>query len=403
VLIIDGDCPMFPAMRMRRDITLPIEELRARDTTPDNIAMASLPEMRRAGIAAAVVKVASDGQREGNVLAGALPPHRAYAVGQGYLAYFRALEREGQIRLLRTAEAFRDHMNQWQAIDTRTATGRDATDAAEGSAALASDAAEGSAAVVSPLARDAFRDLPVGTILGMEGAHSIVAPDQLDEWWEAGVRLISLGHYGMSPYAHGTGTGTDGGLLDGGADLLRGMDRLGIVLDVTHTSDASVREALRVFDGPVMATHSNARAICPGERQLPDDLIHAVIERDGVIGASMDTFMLYPHGNVDWGTDHWPRNRDVFARDAVTLEDYVDHIDYVCQLAGDALHAAIGGDTDGQGGREAAPDGIDTVVDYQKIAGILRARGYREPDVHNVMYRNWQRFFERTLPRADGE
>ena len=385
MLIIDGDCPMFPAMRMRRDLTLPIDELRRRDTTPDNVAMASLPEMRRAGIAAAVVKVASDGQREGNVLAGALPPHRAYAVGQGYLAYFRALEREGQIRLLRTADAFRDHMDDWLAVDARTS-------AEPGGTGSASDTD------ADVLARDAFRDLPLGAILGMEGAHSVVAPDQLDEWWDAGVRLISLGHYGMSPYAHGTGMGTDGGLLEGAIDLLRGMDRLGIVLDVTHTSDASVREALRVFDGPVMATHSNARAICPGERQLPDDLIRAVIERDGVIGASMDTFMLYPHGNIDWGTDHWPSNRDIFPRDAVTLEDYVDHIDHVCQLAGDALHAGIGGDTDGQGGRESAPDGIDTVVDYQKIARILRGRGYREHDVKNVMYRNWQRFFERTLP-----
>lgn len=384
MLIIDGDCPMFPAMRMRRDITLPIEEMRRRDTTPDNVAMASLPEMRRAGMATAVVKVASDGQREGNVLSGALPPHRAYAMGQGYLAYFRALEREGQIRMLRTADAFRDHMAEWQEIDSRAPTGVE----------------DPSGTVV--LASEAFRDLPVGAILGMEGAHSVVAADQLDEWYDAGVRLISLGHYGMSPYAHGTGMGMDGGLLDGAADLLRGMDRLGIILDVTHTSDASVRQALRIFDGPVMATHSNARAICPGERQLPDDLIHAVIDRDGVIGASMDTFMLYPHGNIDWGTDHWPRNRDVFPREAVTLEDYVDHIDYVCQLAGDALHAAIGGDTDGQGGREAAPYGIDTVVDYQKIAGILRTRGYAEQDVENVMYRNWQRFFERTLPRAAG-
>ena len=73
-------------------------------------------------------------------------------------------------------------------------------------------------------------------------------------------------------------------------------------------------------------------------------------------------------------------------------------MDHVCQLAGNSKHAAIGGDTDGQGGSDGAPDDVDTVADYQKIADILAHRGYSSSDVENIMYKNWQRFFEKWLP-----
>ena len=110
----------------------------------------------------------------------------------------------------------------------------------------------------------------------------------------------------------------------------------------------------------------------------------------------MDTWMLYTPG-VDWA--NIPARR-VFPREAVTLADAVDHIDHLCQLAGNSQHAAIGGDTDGQGGRVGAPLEIDTVADYQKLVPVLEQRGYTEKDVANVMYRNWQRFYETWLPAA---
>ncbi len=364
MLIFDGDYPMAPvAMRLRRDVTLPIAELRRRDRDPDDVAMASLHEMRRGGVAAAILKVASDMEREGNSIKGANPAHRTYAIGKGQIGYYHALERAGEIRVLRSAEAVRDHVSGWEA--------------ASGGSRMT---------------------LPVGAVLGLEGADSVVDPEQLGEWWDDGIRVVSLGHYGVSPYAHGTGTGTAGGLLEPGPAFLREMDRRGMLLDVTHTSDASVREAIDHFGGPLLATHSNVRALTPGERQLPDDLIRAVIERNGVIGVSMDAWMIHPTANPDWGTDAWPNPRRVFARHEVTLDLLARHIDYVCQLAGNVLHAGIGGDTDGQGGRENAPIDIDTVADYAKLADILSGRGYSDADVENVMYRNWVRFFERALP-----
>lgn len=366
MLIFDGDYPMAPvAMRLRRDVTQSLPELRRRDRNPEDIALASLPEMRRAGMAVAILKVASDMEREGNTITGYNAPHRVHASGKGQIAYYRMLEKMGELRIIRSRDDLREHMAAWEAAQE---------------------------------SEEARAGLAVGGILGLEGADSVTEPDELSEWWDDGIRLISLGHYGMSPYAGGTGVGTDVGLLERGPEFLREMDRLGMLLDVTHTSDRSVREALAVFQGPLLATHSNVRALCAGERQLPDDLVRAVIDRDGVIGASMDTWMIWPQGAPDWGTDVWPNNRRYFQRADVTLAMLVDHMDHVNRLAGDARHSGIGGDTDGQGGRECAPADVDSIMDYHRIADILRSRGYSEGDVENVMWRNWVRLFERTLP-----
>ena len=366
MLIFDGDFPMAPlAMQLRRDVTLPLAELRRRDRDYENIALASLPEMRKAGMAVAILKVVSDMEREGKVITGENQPHRVYAIGKGQIGYYHALEAMGELRIIRTREDLREHMAQYEAAQHDEA---------------------------------ARAKLPVGAILGLEGADSVVEPSQLTEWWNDGIRLISIGHYGMSPYGGGTGTGTDIGLLERGPALLREMDRLGMLLDVTHTSDRSVREALAIFKGPLLATHSNVRALCRGERQLPDDIIQALVDRDGVMGASMDTWMLWPDGAPDWGTNSWPNNRKYFPRSAVTLDDLVNHMEYVNRLAGDALHSGIGGDTDGQGGVECAPADVDSVVDYHRVADILRRRGYSEPDVENIMWRNWVRLFDRALP-----
>ena len=123
---------------------------------------------------------------------------------------------------------------------------------------------------------------------------------KVHEWYDDGFRVISLSHYGVSSYSHGTGTGTgtgtDGGLTPEGPQLLKEMDSLGMILDVTHTSDQSIREELDIFDGPVLASHQNCRALCSGERQFPDEILNRIIERGAVIGASMDTYMIYSKG-----------------------------------------------------------------------------------------------------------
>ena len=366
MLIFDGDYPMaHGALIMNRDLTRPIEEVRnaprtqfADDGWPDSETMATLPEMRKGQVAAALMKICVRIERPDSPIWGYRSDDIAFAMAQGQLAYYRSLETKGEANIITDGKALAEHMDSW---------------------AGAEDTSE----------------LPVGMVLGIEGADSIQHPEQVHDWKADGIRVVSLTHYGPSTYAHGTGTGLHGGLFEPARELLNEMESAEMILDLTHASDESIRQALELFSGPIIASHQNCRALVPGERQFPDEILNAIIEREGVIGSSMDTWMLYRPG-LDWSQEI-PDRRKVFSREAVTLEDLADHIDHVCQLAGNSLHAGIGGDTDGQGGCEGAPLEIDTVADYQKLASVLENRGYSTEDIENIMYRNWQRFYEKWL------
>jgi membrane dipeptidase len=272
----------------------------------------------------------------------------AFAQAQGQLAYYQELERQNIIRLIRTGA----DLDVW-----RTAWEADPADA------------------------------PFGFVLLMEGADPIVAPEQAQLWWDDGLRMIGLAHYGPSAYAFGTGSA--GPLTDKGRQLLRAMDELGMMLDVSHLTDESFHEALDRFQGPVLASHSNCRALVPGDRQLDDAMLQRMFERDGVIGAVMDAWMLQPN---------WVRGETT--NEHLTLEAVADQIDHVCQLAGNSRHAAIGTDLDGGYGIEQTPNDLDTIADIQKIPDLLRKRGYGEEDIAAVMLRNWLRLLERGLPRT---
>lgn len=270
----------------------------------------------------------------------------AYGHAQGQLAVYRELERQGIMRLIRTT--------------TDLASWRSAWDADPASA-------------------------PIGVVLLMEGADPIVEPAQTRLWWDDGLRIVGLAHYGPSAYAFGTGSA--GPLTEKGRELLRAMDEVGMIQDVSHLTDESFNEALDRFSGPILASHSNCRALVPGDRQLSDDMIRRIVERDGVIGAVMDAWMLQPN---------WERG--VTTNENVSLSTVVDHIDHVCQIAGNAAHAAIGTDLDGGYGIEQTPHDLDTIADVARIADLLRGRGYREQDVEAVMHGNWLRLLQRALP-----
>jgi len=360
MLVFDGDYPMaYGALELNRDLTRPLAEVRAAEEHPENIAFASLPEMRRGRVAAALVKFTVRRQSADSVLPGLRGSEAIYGAARGQLAYYEMLAQSGEARLLTQRRELTDHMAQWERAEDSEI-------------------------------------LPVGFIIGMEGADPVLSPSQVHRWWQYGVRVISLTHYGPSAYAHGTGS--RGGLLGSAAELLKEMSSCGMLLDLTHIADESFWQAVELYEGPVLASHQNCRALVPGERQFSDEQLQLIIDRGGIIGVSMDTWMLYASPVLDWGRTGSYNRRDYFAREAISLAHVADHIDHICQLSGNALHAAIGGDTDGQGGIEGAPIDVDTVADYQKLVPILAARGYAEADIENVLYKNWLRFYQTHLP-----
>ena len=275
----------------------------------------------------------------------------AYAAAHGQMAYYRALEREKYLRWIKDWPTLEAHVRVWQ----------------------------------EPGAEERA---PLGFILSMEGADPVLAPEQVREWWDAGLRIIGPAHYGVSPYAHGTGT--VGGLFPPGRPLLKEMERVGMILDVTHLSDQCFDEALDAYGGPVLASHHNCRALVPDQRQLTDDQIKRLIDRGAVIGAAMDDWMLVPG---------WVRGQTTPRESGVSLATVVDHIDHVCQLAGNARHAAIGSDLDGGFGREQSPTDLDTIADLQRLPDLLRRRGYDETAVAGVLHGNWLRFFREAWGR----
>jgi membrane dipeptidase len=219
----------------------------------------------------------------------------------------------------------------------------------------------------------------------MEGADPVTSPEQLDEWRQLGLRAIGPAHYGRGHYAFGTAT--DGPLGRRGVELLRRMDRLGIILDATHLSDTSMAEALDVFSGKILASHHNCRALVPGDRQLTDEQIRRLVGRGAVIGVALDAWMLYPG---------WERGKT--SPQVVGLDAAADHVDRVCQLAGSTRHSGIGSDLDGGFGTEQTPRDLDTIADLRKLADILARRGYSRSDVEAIFHGNFLRFFTEALP-----
>jgi membrane dipeptidase len=198
------------------------------------------------------------------------------------------------------------------------------------------------------------------------------------------LRAIGPAHYGPGTYAQGTDA--DGGIGTRGRELLREMERLGVILDATHLCDTSFWEALEAFRGPVWASHSNCRALVPHNRQFSDDQIRALVDRGAVIGAALDAWMIVPG---------WERGRSTPEGAGVTLERLIDHVDHICQIAGNARHVGIGSDLDGAFGREQTAAEIQTIADLARIPHLLRARGYAERDIEAMVHGNLIAFLRR--------
>jgi membrane dipeptidase len=171
-----------------------------------------------------------------------------------------------------------------------------------------------------------------------------------------------------------------------GLALLKEMGKLNLILDVTHLCDDAFWQALDHFHGHIWASHNNCRAIVDHNRQFSDDQIKVLIERDAVIGAAFDAWMLVPN---------WKRKHSTPLAMNCDLEKVIDNIQHICQLAGNTRHVAIGSDLDGAFGKEQCPYDLETIADLQKIPGLLRKRGFSSEDINNIMHGNWLRFLRK--------
>lgn len=351
MFVIDAHIDLaMNAMEWNRDLTESIKGIRAREKgqvdKPDRgNGTVSLPELRRAEIGIVVATQIARYVKPGGVLKGWNSPQQAWAQTQGQLAWYKTMEDMGEMTQIVDWDTFSAHLALWQ----------DDSMPKENKA--------------------------IGYILSLEGADSLVNLSYLEKAYSYGLRAIGPAHYGPGRYA--PGTGMEGPLTNLGKELLREMDNLNLILDVTHLTDEGFWQAIDIFKGPIWASHHNCRALVNHQRQLTDEQIRALIDRDAVIGGVLDAWMLTNDWVIGVTQPHTARTR---------LEHLIDHYDHICQLAGNANHIAIGSDLDGGYGVEQTPTDLNTIADLQSLNSLLRKRGYAESEVENVFHGNWLRF-----------
>lgn len=339
-----------------RDLRVSLDDLQVQErtlgmTTPGRgTATVTFPEMKVAEVHVGIATLLARQEQPINHTFGYTTYEACYAIAHAHLAYYRAMERLGAMKMIRTKSDLASHMDAC----------RKAMDA------------------------DKVQSLPFGYILSMECADAVLGPENIGEWFDAGLRAIGITHYGTNRY--GGGTRSEVGLTHEAIPLLELIQSLGIVLDMTHLSDRAFWQVADRFGGRVLASHQNARRFCDWQRQFSDDQIRFVIERGGVLGVALDAIMLQPG---------WVRG---VSKPEVTMERVADNIDHVCQLAGSHLHSGIGSDLDGGYGYEQTPADLQSIAHLQRLPEILLRRGYTEEAIAAIMHGNWVRLFSEALP-----
>lgn len=337
------------ALEWNRDLRKSVAEINEREKgltdKPDRAnSVVSLPELRKGNIGLVVGTQIARYVAPDNPLPGWHSPEQAWAQTQGQLAWYKAMEDAGEMIQINDLNSLDKHTELW-------ANGQP------------------------------NESKPVGYILSLEGADSIVTISHLERAYNYGLRAVGPAHYGPGRYAQGTDA--SGRMGKDGYELLKEMERLNIILDATHLCDDSFWDALAHFNGHIWASHNNCRALVNHNRQFSDEQINELINRGAVIGGALDAWMMVPN---------WVRGISDPRKMNCNLDVMIDHIDHICQLAGNALHVGIGSDLDGAFGREQCPYDLETIADLQKIPALLKKRGYSQQDIENLMHGNWLRF-----------
>jgi membrane dipeptidase len=348
MFIIDAHLDLsMNALEWNRDLTRPVAEINEREKElidkPDRgKATVSLPELRKGNIGLVVATQIARYVAPDNSLPGWHSPEQAWAQTQGQLAWYKAMEDAGEMVQVNDLPSLKKNLAAWN-----NNTGKN----------------------------------PVGYILSLEGADSLVTIKYLETAYRYGLRAVGPAHYGPGRYAHGTDA--KGFMGTQGKELLKEMERLNIILDATHLSEDSFWDALKNFKGHVWASHNNVRKLVNHNRQFDDDQIRELVDRGAVIGGALDAWMMVPG---------WIKGESTPQSMNCNLEVIVDHFDHICQIAGNAKHIGIGSDLDGAFGREQCPYDLETIADLQKLPVLLGKRGYSKEDIQNVMHGNWLRF-----------
>ncbi|PSR53588.1 peptidase M19 [Adhaeribacter arboris] len=351
MLTIDAHLDLaMNALEWNRDLRQPVHNLREREKHKTDLpdrgkGIVAFPELRRGNVGLVVATQIARYVAPSNPLPGWHSPEQAWAQTQGQLAWYRSMEEVGELTAITDKASLENHLQRWTAPEANS------------------------------------ENLPIGYILSLEGADSLVTIGHLERAWQNGLRAVGPAHYGPGRYANGTDA--TGNLNSQGKELLREMERLNIILDATHLCDDAFWDALDCFHGPVWASHNNCRSLVNHNRQFSDEQLKELIKRGAVIGGAFDAWMLVPN---------WKRGESTPQEMNCSLETVIDHLDHICQLAGNTRHIGIGSDLDGAFGQEQSPFDLETIADLQKIPDLLSHRGYSEEDIQNVMQGNWVRF-----------
>ena len=347
----------YNALDFNRDLRWPLERIRRGEIGQSDFpgrgrGTVCFPELRRGRIGCIVATQLARSVDFFSKMPGWKSPEQAWAFTQAQHEWHREMERAGELVQCTTGAQMAAHAERWKAATDEEAT-----------------------------------RLPIGYVLSLEGADSLVTFDHHQRAYGYGLRIVGPVHYG--PGRAGMGTDALGPLTPWGRELLREMRGLGMILDATHLSAESFRDALDHWDGPVWASHSNCRAMADWNRQLDDVQIRELAARGAVIGMAFDAIMMVHGWQYLLST---PRDFEL------RMEKIVDHIDHICQLTGSARHIGLGSDLDGGFGTEQTPLDLDSVADLTRVDALLAARGYSADDIDAITHGNFLRFLAEHLP-----
>jgi len=341
------------AIEWNRDLTQSVLQINAQEKDlidkPDRgKATVSLQAMREGNIGFCVATQIARYVKSNNPLPGWNSPAQAWAQTQGQLAWYRAMEKTGEMVQIIDKKGLQNHLDLWSSSEPNK---------------------------------------PIGYLLNLEGADSIVTLDHLHRAYEQGLRAIGPAHYGPGTYAYGTNS--EGGLGEKGKELLNEIEKLNMILDVTHLCDQSFWEAIDHYNGKMWASHSNCRSLVSNQRQFSNPQIKELIARKAIIGMAFDAWMMIPK---------WQKGISDPKNSGLVIETIIDHIDHICQLSGNSNHIALGTDLDGGFGKEQCPYDLETISDLQKMDVLLKKRGYSENDIQKILNQNAINFLMGALP-----